>query len=295
MAYMYHAHSFAAASRAWCLHEAMKLALIPGDPYWKGLCWLLVMAAAARPAPQTVMLALLVRVTDTLSLMPIMWDSYYWCLQLDGGLLVALAHLSIGRRALQLADTAALAEWWANTARVQLSLFYLASGFWKINSSFFEPATSCAPIFVLTLLSSLGFVPPPELAALIAKSAPTVTILGEFSIGVLLLGGSSKPRLARCGVALALFLHLGIALTPPPNNATPFSLTCAVRLLVTQSSGVAMALDELCAAFTSKRKSAAGLWTATIAVGAGAVSASVVYARMAAFPPAPRVVAELDW
>ena len=50
-----------------------------------------------------------------------------------------------------------------------------------------------------------------------------------------LLGTFSEPSLLRLGVCLALLLHLGISLTPSPNNATPFSLAMAARLLVTQA------------------------------------------------------------
>ena len=49
-------------------------------------------------------------------------------------------------------------------------------------------------------------------AELIARLAPAVTIFGETAIALLFL----TKRTARLGVALALLLHLGIALTPPP-------------------------------------------------------------------------------
>ena len=106
-----------------------------------------------------------------------------------------------------------------------------------------QPATSCAPVFVLTLLPTLGITPAAHLAQLIARASPVITILGEAAIGVLLLLPSR--RLARYAVGLALLLHLGIALTPPPNNAVPFSLKCVVRLIITHPFGVSAALGEV--------------------------------------------------
>ena len=229
---------FAIATRAWCLHEALKLWFIPASPLWKTLSWLIVLASSARPAPESFALALVVRLADTLSIMPVMWDSYYWCLQVDGGLLLCLGYLALVRGQLLSADSHAdsLAAWWATTARQQLGIFYLAAGVWKVNTSFLDARTSCAPIFVLTLLQTLGYTPQPLRAKQLALLAPGVTIAGELTIGILLLLPSRAA--VRIGVLTALLLHLGIALTPPPNNATPFSLTCVVRLLITESAAV---------------------------------------------------------
>ena len=231
--------AFAIATRAWCLHEALKLWYIPASPLWKTLSWLIVLASSARPAPKTFALALVVRLADTLSIMPVMWDSYYWCLQIDGGLLLCLGYLAMVRGLSADSHADSLAAWWATTARQQLAIFYLAAGVWKVNTSFLDARTSCAPIFVLTLLQTLGYTPPPLRASQLALLAPGVTIVGELTIGILLLLPSRAA--VRIGVLSALVLHLGIALTPPPNNATPFSLTCVVRLLITESAAVARA------------------------------------------------------
>ena len=281
--------AFAIATRAWCLHEALKLWYIPASPLWKTLSWLIVLASSARPAPKTFALALVVRLADTLSIMPVMWDSYYWCLQVDGGLLLCVGYLALVRGLLADSHADSLAAWWATTARQQLAIFYLAAGVWKVNTSFLDARTSCAPIFVLTLLQTLGYTPPPLRASQLALLAPGVTILGELTIGILLLLPSRAA--VRIGVLSALLLHLGIALAPPPNNATPFSLTCVVRLLITESAAVARAWDELGAS-----GSGIGQYLATPAIGMllASLCMGICYRRALAFPPTA-FGAELDW
>lgn len=300
--------AFAAAARLWCVHEAMKLWLIPGLPVWQGVSWLVVLAAAARPSAQTFSLALSIRLADSISLMPLMWDSYYWCLLVDGGLLLLLVYLAF-HSALHSADAHAdsLAEWWATTARQQLATFYLAAAAWKLNTSFLLPTSSCAPIFFITLLQTLGLTPSPSHAAQLALVAPAVTIAGELTIGVLLLLPSRA--IVRLGVLIALALHLGIALTPPPNNATPFSLACVVRLLVTESAAVSRVLSEMAAAATGVARGGAtsspavssppgglgGVLTPLVGTIFASVCMAICYRRAAAFPPSQHMGAQADW
>ena len=100
--------------------------------------------------------------------------------------------------------------------RVQLALFYAGAGLFKVNSSFMEPTTSCAPIFFALLGEGyLGGAWRHAMGAvsLAVAAAPTVTVVGELSIAVLWALGSAWG-----GVASALLLHLGIAVTPPPFN-----------------------------------------------------------------------------
>jgi hypothetical protein len=221
--------------------------------------------------------------------MPVMWDSYYWCLQVDGGLLLCVGYLALVRGLSADSHADSLAAWWATTARQQLAIFYLAAGVWKVNTSFLDARTSCAPIFVLTLLQTLGYTPPPLRASQLALLAPGVTILGELTIGILLLLPSRAA--VRIGVLSALLLHLGIALTPPPNNATPFSLTCVVRLLITESAAVARAWNEMGAS-----GSGIGQYLATPAIGMllASLCMGICYRRALAFPPTA-LGAELDW
>ena len=271
--------AFGVAVRLWCLHELMKMVLIPASSVWLALCTLAVSAAAFKPGPTTMALALAMRIADTLSVVPQIWDSYYWCLQIDGGLLLLI--ITHGT-----ADRNVLAAWWADAARCQLACFYGAAAFWKFNSSFLDHRTSCAPIFVLTLLPTIGFTPTTALVPLLAKVAPALTITGEGAIAVL-LSAATSPRLVRCGTVVALVLHLGIALTPHPNNATPFSLACAIRLLLTQPHHVCAALQE------ATVPTRAGVLVLAVATAAAASCTAVVYARAAEFPPARPPA--IDW
>ena len=43
----------------------------------------------------------------------------------------------------------------ARTIRWQLAIFYFASGFWKVNSSFLHPSYSCASLFTVQPLEYL--------------------------------------------------------------------------------------------------------------------------------------------
>ena len=106
----------------------------------------------------------------------------------------------------------------STTVRLQMAVFYLGAGFWKINTSFLDPASSCASIYIAQLLDVLGMESdaPPAARTAAVHAGPLLTIVGELSIGLLLL--VPRQQRAKLGVALALLLHLGIALTPPPNN-----------------------------------------------------------------------------
>ena len=89
---------------------------------------LAVLAAAAWPSRRTAILVLLLRMWDSLERMPVMWDSYYWCLQTDLGLLLLLLFRGAG-------DETAVALSWAEIVRSQLVYFYGAAAFFKINTA----------------------------------------------------------------------------------------------------------------------------------------------------------------
>ena len=278
--------AFATSVLCWCLHETMKLTLAPTPLPWLIICAIIVAMTVIHPTPQTFALALTFRLADTLYKIPFCWDSFYWCLQIDSGLYILLVYFAVAKSTLHLADRDTLAAWWATTAKYQLAFFYLAAGFWKINTSFLDPSTSCAPIFVLTLLPVLGFVPPAELAPLIAQLSPAMTIVGEMTIGVLLLMPSRK--LVRLGIATALLLHIGIALTPPPNNATPFSLTCIIRLLILAPQGVSTALSEF-------KPSSDLSFIVGLPLIVGLQCTAIVYQRAAAYEEILPLGAMIDW
>lgn len=111
------------------------------------------------------------------------------------------------------------------TCSRQLALFYVAAGFWKLNTAFFDLRVSCAPILMVTLLRAiLGDNAPPFLLSLAAKASPALTAFGEIGIGALLW--FRRPE----AVLLTAFLHLGICMTPVPNQIATFSLFALTRV-----------------------------------------------------------------
>ena len=274
--YAFEMSALSAAFRAVAFHELLKLYFEPELTPWVFACYVVLLLTMLSPDTSLIVLTLMMRLYQTWTLIPTRaWDSFYWTMNVDGGLLLLL----FSGHALRISDRPRIATWWANTSRVQLGIFYVASGFWKINKHFLDPRISCAPIFFLTLATSFGLTLPPSVGALILAAAPAVTIIGEMAIGVLFLA-PKRAGLAPYGVALALLLHLGIALTPPPNNATPFALTCVVRLVVTAPTGFARALEEVLALRTP-----AGVTTALMACGVSAASVAIAYARDIDYPP----------
>ena len=264
-----------AAIRVWALYELLMVFFVEFLPHgltpWVVTCYGMLFGMCAYPSRLNIALALMLRLYDTWTRIPIVFDMFYWCFQTDTGLLLLLL-LSPAAT-----SRASLAAWWGRMVRIQLCFFYGAAAYWKLNTSFLTPRVSCAPMFFLTLLPTLGFTPAPGVAFLIAQAAPAATILGEASIACFMLAPS--PKLVRFGVVLALVLHLGIAMTPPPNNAVPFSLVCIVRLLVTESEGFAAALEELYTFGPAAKLTAAmGVVSASIFTGAA-------YARVLSHPP----------
>lgn len=263
--------------RVWTVYELLMLFFMEVVPHgqptpWAIISYSMLLAMCVYPSRSNIALALVLRLYDTWSHIPVVFDMYYWCLQTDAGLLflLLLAPASASR--------ASLATWWARMVRVQLGLFYGAAAYWKLNTSFMTPRVSCAPMFFLTLLPTLGFTPSPGAAYFISQAAPAATILGEASIAFFMLNPS--PKLVRFGIVLALVLHLGIAMTPPPNNATPFSVVCIIRLLVTESEGLAAAVEELYTFHAPAAKLTAGMAVVSASVFTGAA-----YARVLSHPP----------
>ena len=165
------------------------------------------------------------------------WESHFWCAQTDAALLAAVAlqvasapagRLSGARRASALQDANRVARW-------QLAFFYASAFVFKLNSSFLDHRYSCASPYLAQLLAAYlpeALAAPHALAPLV-RVAPAMVVLGEGALSAALLtaaagrGGRIAPA---AGVGLAMLLHLGIALTPPPNNIGAFSVLMAVRL-----------------------------------------------------------------
>ncbi|MEC8423979.1 MAG: hypothetical protein VX000_09390, partial [Myxococcota bacterium] len=71
-------------------------------------------------------------------------------------------------------------------------------------------------------------------------------VLGPLAAaGVVMVGARGAVADLGPGEALALALHFGIAMTPAPNNAVPFSTACATHLLIVHAGSYATALDGL--------------------------------------------------
>ncbi|KAJ8607066.1 hypothetical protein CTAYLR_009897 [Chrysophaeum taylorii] len=138
--------------------------------------------------------------------LPAVWDYEFWA---------GLTDLSV------LADA-------LPALRAQWIFLYYATAFYKLTTSFLSTSTSCAPIFVLSLLDSVAPRRGPCCSSYVLRwlnrlSAPA-TIVVELAIPTLLW---LRPP---AGVILAAAFHQLIALAPPPNNAGGFSVAVAVRL-----------------------------------------------------------------
>lgn len=132
----------------------------------------------------------------------------------------------------------------ARTVRWQLVCFYGSAALLKLNSSFLDPRYSCASIYMAQLLG--GYLAPSLAqsagAVLAVRTAPCVVVAGELLLTTSLAlaaahgGGDAPGRLGRAAaglaVLLAVLLHFGIAMTPPPNNIGAFSVIMAVRLFL---------------------------------------------------------------
>ncbi|CAK9050962.1 unnamed protein product [Durusdinium trenchii] len=145
--------------------------------------------------------------------MPLVWDHECWA---------ALTELSF----LFWGEEKNFRSFW-QLCRGQLLLLYASAAWWKLNTSFLDPRTSCSTVILTQLLSAYA---PHELALqlapLIVRLAPIMGLAGEAIIAVLLL---VRPAL---GVVTASAFHLLVLLAPAPNFAGGFSVCCAARLLL---------------------------------------------------------------
>ena len=224
-----------ALALVWSLQQALIL-------YASGLaCSLQTVLVAAlvftAAWPPTLCCALAVRVLASLSLWPHAWESHYWCATTDFTLLLALVTRLAEKRSLSLlaAERTAAVTDASRIVRYQVAVYYLSAAFFKLNTSFLDHRYSCASPYLAQILAA--YVPQtlatPADLALIVKIAPPMVLIGELVLGTALLmaaAGRGGPLAAPLGVSLALLLHLGIAVTPPPNNIGAFSVIMACRL-----------------------------------------------------------------
>ena len=172
------ADNFAAYARLWLLTEGMlhlrQPFLVPDG--WR-IYWQLAFYAVAafRPARLSLGIAMCLRVTMFIVQAPMIWDSSIWANFTD---IAVIGALCVVQREQIVASCSDL-------IRVQMGLFYLAAGFWKINTAFLAPSVSCASVYVASLLAYLPeALLPTRLVELALASSPIMTILGEAGLGV---------------------------------------------------------------------------------------------------------------
>ena len=218
--------------------------------------------------PPVLCCALATRVHANISPWPHGWESHYWCATTDLTLLLVLvAHMANQGASLPgTARSAALADG-SRIIRYQVGFYYLSAAFFKINTSFLDHRYSCASPYLAQLLAA--YVPhatPADLAPFV-KLAPGMVLTGELVLSIaLLLAAANRGGIVAMplGVGLALLLHFGIALTPPPNNIGAFSVIMACRLafFVPPSALARAAVRSLARTLRqpSRRKNAGAQW-----------------------------------
>jgi len=201
-----------------------------------------------------------------------------WCAETDAALLLALAAglLSAAPRASSsaLAAKNELAERVAATVRWQMAFFYLGAAFWKVNTSFLDHRYSCAPLFFASIMAAYlpADIATPGVTAAVIRHAPMIIVVGELAIAAAFLAaawgrsqGALSCNCSKIGVILALCLHLGIAVTPPPNNVGAFSVIMVARLFffapqssarvlrdtLVPRSGIALCCSAMCTALAA--------------------------------------------
>jgi hypothetical protein len=135
------------------------------------------------------------------------------------------------------------------TTRRMLGVFYVFAGGWKLNTSFLDYRYSCASTYFAQLIDAyvplLGLAPSAELVALAVQASPWLTLVLECSVGVTMLLADLSPRWGYLALVLASALHLGIDITPKPNNIASFSHACGIAYMWFAPTGVAAAVQEV--------------------------------------------------
>ena len=128
-----------------------------------------------------------------------------------------------------------------------MAIFYLAAGLWKCTADHSNPQLSCSSLRMVQILC--GWLPGEllsrNLVRLVARSAPTVTVVVETGIPLLLLWPSASAR--RKGALLAVALHVGIMVAPLPLSIADFGAFSTSRLLLAvapEASAAALAEVE---------------------------------------------------
>ena len=247
-------------SRVWVAHTLLQLYAQPFlFPDGAILPLLLVSGALAlRPSRITLGVALVLRNAARFARMPFVWDSEFWLALTDLSVLISSHWAEAASGELPHVD-----RW----VRWQLAMCYGGACCWKLNSSFLEPTTSCAPIFALSILEHVPSVAAwletrPALVSALTAASPVAVVAAEGLIAAALASKRHAPR----GVLLALLFHTAIAVTPPPNGVPTFSCVAASRLLLCIGEGArpAAAVVRAAAAHRSALVAAAALAVALL-------------------------------
>ena len=234
--------------------------------------------------------AMTVRAATNLMKGSMMSNSQMWATQMDAAIMIAMAsHLfavpssrsASWRVALSVDDERAIIGLASKTIRWQLAIFYFASGWWKLNTSWLHPDYSCGSLFTVqpleylpdnVLFASDGStlaMAVPAIARTIALTGPTFTLILEAVVPALhVFDPRSWPALSLLGVAATLVFHMVIALTPPPSNVSTYGVTTCTRLFFMLPDAVAAALAEL----TALKRNGAILAATMAAVAAGSLA-----------------------
>eukprot|EP00929_Paragymnodinium_shiwhaense_P103119 TRINITY_DN66404_c0_g1_i2.p1 TRINITY_DN66404_c0_g1~~TRINITY_DN66404_c0_g1_i2.p1 ORF type:complete len:565 (-),score=53.81 TRINITY_DN66404_c0_g1_i2:714-2408(-) len=186
----------------------------------------LVLLAMAWPLPLVSFVANIGNLVFLAVTMPFVWDHMMWASMHEIAFVVAFAFGPLTLRPLD----------FLAAVQAQTVVSYCSAAFWKLTTSFLDPKFSCGTLLVAELLSILPeaiFYPGGGAAEVMLKAAPLLTVLGEFSIPLLL---ASFPHV---GVLLGLGFHLTILMLPV-NAAGGFSIACATSYFAFVSRGMVL-------------------------------------------------------
>ena len=195
-----------------------------------------VFAALAVPSRALLAASAAANVVTILVHLPAVVDMDHWALHTDVAVLLALLLVD--------GDAGFISR----VVRVQMAIYYCAAGVWKMTDDHADPRLSCSSMMLVQIMC--GWLPEallaPSLVALVVHVAPTVTLIVEMGVCALLL--SPRRALQQAGVLLALALHVGIMIAPPPLSIADFGALSASRLFWLLPEAGAQAVGELAAA-----------------------------------------------
>ena len=269
--------ALSALSLIWSVQQALILSFAKlASPFDKLQATLVGLTVLSSGWPPFLCFALVTRIYANITVFPNGWESLFWCAETDLALLLAIVVQMVraSRWSIFSDQRNAVVQDASLVVRWQLAGWYLSAAFFKLNSSFFDHRYSCASPYLAQLLAAYlpqHLATPADLATLV-PIAPLMVVVGELALSIALLAAASGRggKLAiRVGVTLALLLHFGIAITPPPNNIGAFSVIMAARL-------PAFANGDALLRATSLPSSASELvaWAGTLGVAAVAASAA---------------------